>query len=202
MFNLTSACAFAIIFMISNCIAGEDTSKPPGPIIDGRQFDLNEIPITNVRHLRAPKEESKSLLSNKPFVELNPSQLLLLTGESDFSSEDMLKLEAENAGKYCAYLLLWINDVPDNKRLKDKLNAHKNYISYIKSIQHPLRPYLVKTQLYYPHTGNYSIYLRGDILDVFHSSLGSRTTELSDEYLIIFVEKSIKEVNVKADITS
>lgn len=189
------------MFVLDICIA-KDTKRPPVSIIDGRHFDINKIPITDARYMYAPQGESKTLLSNKPFLELSPSQLQLLTGESNFLSEKMLNLEVENAEKYCEYLSRWLSDDPNNKKVQDKLTAHKTYIAYLKSLQSPLRPYLVKTQLYYRQTGGYLIYLRGDILDVLHLSLGSRTTEITNEYLIIFVEKGLKDVNVNANVAS
>lgn len=200
-FKAISICALACMFVFDICIA-QDTKRPPDSIIDGRHFDINKIPITDARYMYALQGESKTLLSNKPFLELSPSQLQLLTGESNFSSEKMINLEVENAEKYCEYLSRWLSHDANDKYARDELTAHKIYIAYLKSLQSPLRPYLVKTQLYYRQTGRYLIYLRGDVLDVFHSSLGSKTTKITNEYLIIFVEKSIKDVNVNADVAS
>ena len=204
-FNIFSICTIAAIFMISHHVNSEDRVISPQQMVKGRFFEINNILISDARYLVLSKdkqEQAKKMLSSKSFVELNMDEFLLLTGKSNFRSDEMLRLEIEKAEKYSAYAERMSGKFPDARRYKNAMDAHQNYIAYMRTIKCPLTPYLVTAKLYSPYTGQYSIFLRGDRLDVTHLSLGKDSAVLTDEYLIVFLEKRIKEVNVKASVAS
>jgi hypothetical protein len=183
--------------------ASSNVSPPSSLLAAMEPFDEKNPPIYRSRIIRLAddkQDDALAILGGKNFCPATPEILNRLLDGREPDTQRMLEVQAsaalayakrrrdEAANPFFGDARRWMNAEAD---------AHEALARYTSKLSPNLHAYVIEAKVYSEYTGGFYISLKGDELFVEHGSLGGPPSPVSLA-ILVFVEKEVKRVTVKA----
>jgi len=173
---------------------------------NSEKFEPERIAISRSRVFRVPdsmQRRAQQILGFAKFDPAAPAIVDELFGHQIFDTKSMLEAQAAAAEEYAVQREKeaaepFFND--SREWMLAHARAHRAYADYTRKLSSDLKPYLVKSKVYFEGTGGYLVTLCGSLLKVSHGSLGHSTPPQKTVVILVFLERDIDSVEVSASI--
>ncbi|AMP14110.1 hypothetical protein [Collimonas pratensis] len=173
-------------------------------IIYENHFDNADVPIYKSRIFTVPEKTRAgafAIMGDKPFQFVDSDTLGQIFPGQEFDDHRMLNDQFEAATNYEKYRESSAADpFFANQRvwMENEAEVHRKLAEYTQGIHDKLKPYLIKVPVYFEGTGAFDVRLKGNVLYVFHGSLGHSTPNTHLVPIVVFSERSVTKVKVDA----